>query len=82
MKLQLEHVVSKDMLGQYSEIKSIDGLNVEMLVPRVDVSRVTARLLAELPVLDVTIEDPPIEEVIGQVFTNSSKPEPKQEVLA
>ncbi len=85
VKLQLEHVVSKDMLGQYSEIKSIDGLNVEMLVPRVDVSRVTARLLAELPVLDVTIEDPPIEEVIGQVFANSSKPESEkklEEVIA
>jgi ABC-2 type transport system ATP-binding protein len=78
VKLQLEHVVSKDMLGQYSEVKNIDGLNVELLVPRTDVSRVTARLLAELPVLDVTIEDPPIEEVIGQVFANSSNPEPEK----
>jgi ABC-2 type transport system ATP-binding protein len=73
------------MLGQYSEVKSIDGLNVEMLVPRADVSRVTARLLAELPVLDVTIEDPPIEEVIGQVFANSSRTESEkklEEVIA
>ena len=28
----------------------------------------TERLLAELPVVDLTVEDPPIEEVIEQVF--------------
>jgi ABC-2 type transport system ATP-binding protein len=29
---------------------------------------VTARLLADLPVIDLTVEDPPIEEVIERVF--------------
>jgi ABC-type uncharacterized transport system ATPase subunit len=29
---------------------------------------VVARLLGELPILDLTVEDPPIEEVIDQVF--------------
>ena len=29
---------------------------------------ITARLLAELPVHDLTIEDPPIEDVIERAF--------------
>jgi ABC-2 type transport system ATP-binding protein len=29
---------------------------------------VTGRLLADLPVIDLTVEDPPIEDVIERVF--------------
>jgi ABC-2 type transport system ATP-binding protein len=41
-------------------------------VPKADTARVTERLLRELPVLDLTVEDPPIEEVIDQVFTQEA----------
>jgi ABC-2 type transport system ATP-binding protein len=34
-----------------------------------DVMRVTERMLAELPIHDITIADPPIEDVIEQTFT-------------
>jgi ABC-2 type transport system ATP-binding protein len=33
-----------------------------------DVTRVTSGLLADLPVHDITITDPPIEDVIEQAF--------------
>ena len=33
-----------------------------------EVTAITARLLAELPVHDLTIEDPPIEDVIERAF--------------
>ncbi|NJN79841.1 MAG: ATP-binding cassette domain-containing protein [Anaerolineales bacterium] len=33
-----------------------------------DVTRVTSRLLADLPIHDITIADPPIEDVIEQAF--------------
>jgi ABC-2 type transport system ATP-binding protein len=33
-----------------------------------DVTQVTARLLADLPILDISISDPPIEEVIEMAF--------------
>jgi ABC-2 type transport system ATP-binding protein len=82
VKLQLEHAVDKSQLESFAPVKSIDGLNAELLVPRHDVSRVTARLLAELPVADVTIEDPPIEEVIGQVFAASNQNDAKLEAVA
>jgi ABC-2 type transport system ATP-binding protein len=37
-------------------------------VPADDVAAITARLLSELPVQDLTIEDPPIEDVIERAF--------------
>ena len=37
--------------------------------PKAETASITGRLLAELPVMsDLTVEDPPIEEVIEQVF--------------
>ena len=43
-------------------------------VPKLDTARVAGRLLAELPVSDLTIEDPPIEEVIEQLFAQEVAP--------
>ncbi|HSD82949.1 MAG TPA: ATP-binding cassette domain-containing protein [Anaerolineae bacterium] len=37
-------------------------------VPADEVATITARLLSDLPVQDLTIEDPPIEDVIERVF--------------
>lgn len=37
-------------------------------VPAGQVATITARMLAELPVLDLLVEDPPIENVIEQAF--------------
>ena len=33
-----------------------------------EVTAITARMLADLPVHDLTIEDPPIEDVIERAF--------------
>jgi ABC-2 type transport system ATP-binding protein len=55
-------------LDGYGEVASRDSGRVMLQVPRTEVSRVTARLLADLPVIDLTIEDPPIEDVIEDVF--------------
>jgi ABC-2 type transport system ATP-binding protein len=44
-------------------------------VPRVDTPAVAARLLAALPVADLTIEEPPVDEVIEQVFASTADPE-------
>ncbi len=41
-------------------------------VPKAETARVTARLLAEQEVLDLNVEDPPIEDVIELVFSRES----------
>ena len=47
---------------------SINHRKVELRVPKNQAASVTSRLLPDLPVLDLTIEDPPIEDVIATVF--------------
>ncbi|OGO40734.1 MAG: ABC transporter [Chloroflexi bacterium RBG_16_58_14] len=62
-------------LSRYGQIMSQDGARVSLRVPRADVSRLTAQLLAEQQVDDLTVEDPPIEEVIEQVFAQGAPQE-------
>jgi ABC-2 type transport system ATP-binding protein len=58
-------------LGGYGEIISRDGDRTILRVPKAETSRVAARLLSEHEVLDLTIEEPPIEDVIELVFAQS-----------
>jgi ABC-2 type transport system ATP-binding protein len=57
-------------LGQYgSPIPSENGDGKQLIQVRSDeVASIAARLLADLPVQDLTIEDPPIEDVIERAF--------------
>ena len=55
-------------LRAYGEVVSSADGRVTLRVPTSATAGVTGRLLADLPVVDLTVEDPPIEEVIEQVF--------------
>ena len=55
-------------LSSYGEVISRDGDKVAIRVAKAEASRATARLLADHQVVDLTIEDPPIEDVIELVF--------------
>jgi len=68
VQVELAQLQPQEVLTAYGEIESLQGREVRWIVPREDLTRMIARLLAELEVLDLTITDPPIEEVIGQVF--------------
>ncbi|MBV8257819.1 MAG: ATP-binding cassette domain-containing protein [Actinobacteria bacterium] len=50
-----------------------DGETVSLQVPKDEVSGATAQLLAEREVVDLTVEDPPIEDVIEQVFATEAE---------
>jgi ABC-2 type transport system ATP-binding protein len=52
----------------YGEVVSCEDGYVTLRVPKAEAAPVTERLLADLPVIDLTVEDPPIEEVIERVF--------------
>jgi ABC-2 type transport system ATP-binding protein len=58
----------QDDLHAYGEVISCEEGTATLRVPKGDTARVTERLLADLPVIDLTVEDPPIEEVIERVF--------------
>ena len=55
-------------LSSYGELVSHDDVHYTLRVPKSDTARITEKLLADLPVVDLLVEDPPIEEVIERVF--------------
>jgi len=58
-------------LSAYGEVLSTDDGRTILRVSRADAPEVTTRLLRDLPVADLTIEDPPIEDVIERVFADA-----------
>jgi ABC-2 type transport system ATP-binding protein len=59
-------------LSAYGEVVARSEGRVTLRVAKADTPRVTGRLLAELPVVDLTVEDPPIEHVIERVFAGGT----------
>jgi ABC-type uncharacterized transport system ATPase subunit len=53
---------------RFGEVVSVEGGKVSLRVPRDDVPGVTARLLAELPVVDLSVEEAPLESVIDRAY--------------
>jgi len=64
-------------LQTYGEVIGKDAGKVTLRVPKAETSRVTARLLTDYAdaVTDLTIEDPPIEDVIERVFAQAAPQE-------
>jgi ABC-2 type transport system ATP-binding protein len=61
-------------LTSYGDVVEADGNRYSLRVPKSETPQITAKILGDQPVIDLTVEDPPIEEVIEQVFANSSEP--------
>lgn len=72
VRIELSSALNGHNLADYGEVLKAKGLRVELLVPRHKTSEMASRILAELPVADVTIEDPPIEDVISRVFEDAA----------
>jgi ABC-2 type transport system ATP-binding protein len=60
--------VTAEVLATFGEVKSFRFPNAVLEVPREAAAATSARLLAAIPVADLSIGDPPIEDVIRQVF--------------
>lgn len=71
--LELSQPLNGQRLEDYGEVTKTRGQHAELLVPRDATSDAAARMLAELPIADVTIEEPPIEQVITRVFEEAAK---------
>ncbi|MEK6676149.1 MAG: ATP-binding cassette domain-containing protein [Planctomycetota bacterium] len=66
--------LQRDMDGyDFSSVGTVvasDGRKLTIRVSKDQAASATSRVLADLPVLDLTIQDPPIEDVISQVFSH------------
>jgi ABC-2 type transport system ATP-binding protein len=60
-------------LGRFGKVVSADGGHATIQVAAEEVSSAVARLLGALPVADLTVEDPPLEEVLSELFRSSRR---------
>lgn len=58
------------MLPEGGELIEQTAIGITVRVPKADTARIASQLLTTFPVADLTIEDPPIEEVIERVFNS------------
>ncbi|HET7296106.1 MAG TPA: ATP-binding cassette domain-containing protein [Gemmatimonadales bacterium] len=65
--------VTVDALGAFGDVKSFRFPNAVLEVRREDAPATSARLLAALPVADLSIGDPPIEDVIRLAFAEGAE---------
>lgn len=73
IRVEFAQMLNGQRLEDYGEVVKVRGQHAELLVPRDATPDVAARMLAQLPIADVTIEEPPIEDVITRVFEQAAK---------
>jgi ABC-2 type transport system ATP-binding protein len=69
--LRLEQRVAAADLARFGPVVSSDEAQAVLQVPAPEVSAIVGRVLAALPVSDLTVEDPPLEEVMSELFRTS-----------
>jgi ABC-2 type transport system ATP-binding protein len=71
VRVTFREPVAVDRFAGLGQVVAADGATVTLEVARVRTAEVTGRLLAEHAVDDVSIEDPPVEDVIRAVFSGA-----------
>jgi ABC-2 type transport system ATP-binding protein len=65
----MENADAHDLSKYGEQVENMEDVDKKFIQVKADeVTRITSRLLADLPVRDITIADPPIEDVIEQAF--------------
>ncbi len=60
-------------LARFGQVVSTESGQATIQVPSDEVSGAVARMLGALPVADLTVEDPPLEEVLSELFRSSRR---------
>jgi viologen exporter family transport system ATP-binding protein len=69
IRLVTQQPLDADELSGFGEVRSVEAFKATLAVPRERTSAVAAQLFQLLPIEDITIEDPEVEEIIGRIFT-------------
>jgi len=75
IKLDLGSHVTDQQLAQYGEVESNEGQTARLCVQRDQLTQTVGQLLAQLDVTDLTVTDPPIEDVIAKLFESGEDKE-------
>lgn len=74
--ITLEKPISPHRAEKFGTVVEFEDQRVRYQVQSESVQTLAARLLQELPITDILIEETPIEDVIRQVFSSTSSEEP------
>jgi ABC-2 type transport system ATP-binding protein len=74
ISLQLAEHASFDELAKHGQVLEVVPPKAKLKIPRQQVPRVLSEVLARYPIEDIAVEDPPLEEVIAEVFSQVNKP--------
>ncbi|WP_445633738.1 ATP-binding cassette domain-containing protein [Nostoc sp. DSM 114161] len=66
--IELAQPLTIQKLMTYGDVQLLEGRTVRFLVPREALTRTVSKILVDLEVIDLTVTEPPVEQVIGQVF--------------
>lgn len=66
-------------LAKFGRIVLTEGHSVKIEVPRKEIPQLMAKLLSQVAVVDLTIEELPIEEIVRRIFLKIPVPKPKVE---
>jgi len=77
IKIDLNRELDGYDFAAVGTVLSRQDRKVVLRVPKGETAAAAARLLTDLPVLDLTIEDPPIEDVIARAFADRASAAPE-----
>ncbi|RCJ22679.1 ABC transporter [Nostoc sp. ATCC 43529] len=66
--IELAQPLTIQKLMTYGDVQLLEGRTVRFLVPREELTRTVSKILADLEVIDLTVTEPAVEQVIGRVF--------------
>jgi ABC-2 type transport system ATP-binding protein len=69
LKLILRRPLSCEALAPYGQVSDCNGIKAILRVPREKAAEAAARLLTAIEMEDVTIEEPPIEDIVSEMFS-------------
>jgi ABC-2 type transport system ATP-binding protein len=82
VSIRLSSPVERALLDKLGAVVTADAAHAVLSVPAIKVNAVVRDALAALPVVDLTIEDPPLEEVMRELFSGQREREREQERAA
>ena len=72
IKITTDNKLSLELLKGFEELEDFSDYSFTLLVRRDVLPKVLSKLLDTFPVKDLEVKDPPIERLIGDLFTNSN----------
>ncbi len=68
VKVYFAKEVGKDLLEKYGKVGNYSDSYAEIEIVKSDIATKTSQILSDFDVVDLTVEDPPIEAIIRKVF--------------